>query len=49
LTEKRSFRAFQGWRYFSADDAPRDIDDLDGDAASLPEEMADELKELGLI
>ena len=49
LTERRTFRAFQGWRYFSVDDAPRDIDDLDGDTASLPEDMADELKELGLI
>ena len=49
LTERRSFRAFQGWRYFSAEDAPRDINDLDADTSSLPEDMADELKELGLI
>ena len=49
LTERRSFRAFQGWRYFSVEDAPRDINDLDQDTSSLPEDMADELKELGLI
>ena len=49
LTERRTFRAFQGWRYFSVDDAPKDLRDLDGDTSSLPDEMADELKELGLI
>lgn len=49
LTERRSFRAFQGWRYFSVDDVPRDINDLDADTSALPDDMADELKELGLI
>lgn len=49
LTERRSFRAFQGWRYFAVDDAPRDIRDLDADTSELPDDMADELKELGLI
>lgn len=49
LTERRTFRAFQGWRYFAVEDAPRDIRDLDADTSALPEDMADELKELGLI
>lgn len=49
LTERRAFRAFQGWRYFSVEDAPRDIRDLDADTSALPDDMADELKELGLI
>lgn len=49
LTERRTFRAFQGWRYLAVSDAPRDISDLDEDTSSLPEDMADELKELGLI
>lgn len=49
LTERRTFRAFQGWRYLAVSDSPRDINDLDEDTSSLPEDMADELKELGLI
>lgn len=43
-------RAFQGWRYLSEDDAPKDIgkggkDDL----SALPPEMRQALIELGLI
>ena len=46
----RPFRAFQGWRYYPAGDAPPDIDA--GGAASLaemPEPLRRELAELGLL
>jgi hypothetical protein len=47
-TRLRSHRAFQGWRYFRPEDVPPDAAarDLDVD---IPEEMAAELKELGLL
>ena len=43
-------RAFQGWRYLDADDAPSDIDarQLDNMAA-MPPQMRKDLAELGLI
>ena len=45
----RSYRPFQGWRYLPTLDSPPDLpigfDTLD----SIPENMADELRELGLI
>ena len=45
----RRERIFQGWRYLEVADAP---DDMPADAASgeaLPAEMAQELRELGLL
>lgn len=47
--EPRPYRAFQGWRYLVAKDAPRDIDTKAGDLAKMPEEMRRELAELGLL
>jgi hypothetical protein len=48
-TEIRSFRAFQGWRYLAADDAPADApDSITGDD-DVPAELAAELKGLGLL
>ena len=47
--EPRPYRAFQGWRYLVAKDAPRDIDLKSGDVAKMPEEMRRELAELGLL
>lgn len=45
----RSFRPFQGWRYLSTQDSPHDLP-LGFDAsANIPENMADELRELGLL
>jgi hypothetical protein len=43
-------RAFQGWRYLEADDAPPDLDRrlLDG-LASMPPQMRKDLAELGLL
>ncbi len=42
--EPRPHRAFQGWRYLRAGDAPRD---LSGTAAGLPPALAAELRALG--
>ena len=49
LTEPRPFRAFQGWRYLDPSDAPRDLDDIGAGAEDLPDEMAVELRNLGLL
>ncbi len=47
--EPRPCRPFQGWRYFQAADAPRDLGrDLDGFAA-MPEGLRRELADLGLL
>lgn len=43
-------RAFQGWRYLSADDAPEDLSACESDGIrSLPPRMRQELTELCLI
>lgn len=42
-------RAFQGWRYLSADDAPRDLGASASDAGALPPDMRRALTELGLL
>jgi hypothetical protein len=47
-TDARPHRAFQGWRYFSAADAPRDRSKAKGED-DLPPEMAAELRDLGLL
>jgi hypothetical protein len=47
--ERRPHRAFQGWRYLQTGDAPRDLRDVGAGAEDLPDDMADALKELGLI
>lgn len=47
--EPRPFRPFQGWRYLTVKDAPRDIDAKAGDLAVMPEDMRRELAELGLL
>lgn len=44
----RPFRAFQGWRYYPAKDAPPDLAAGDG-VQEMPEEMRRELAELGLL
>ena len=49
LVEPRPCRAFQGWRYFSAADAPRDLDHVAPGAAKMPEAMRRELRDLGLL
>lgn len=43
-------RAFQGWRYFDAEDAPKDIGRAGAeDDDPIPPEMRAELTEMGLI
>jgi len=49
LVEPRPYRAFQGWRYLSPADAPRDLDHAAPGARDMPEEMRRELRELGLL
>jgi len=49
LVEPRPYRAFQGWRYLPANDAPRDLDKAVKGAAAMPETLRRELRELGLM
>jgi hypothetical protein len=49
LTEPRPYRAFQGWRYFAATDAPKDLDRAAPGAAKMPEGLRRELRGLGLL
>ena len=49
LVAPRPFRAFQGWRYLSPENAPRDLDRAAPGAAAMPEKMRRELRELGLM
>jgi hypothetical protein len=49
LVEPRPFRAFQGWRYLEARDAPRDLDRVAPGAKKMPEHLRRELRELGLL
>ena len=45
----RPMRAFQGWRYLAAKDAPPDLDEAGAGAAAMPEELRRALGELGLL
>ncbi len=47
--EPRPCRPFQGWRYLTDADKPRDIAAASGDLAAMPEEMRRHLAELGLL
>ena len=49
LVQPRPFRAFQGWRYLGAKDAPTDLDRAAPGARNMPEQMRRELRELGLL
>ena len=49
LVEPRPYRAFQGWRYLAADDAPRDLDRAAPGARDMPENLRRELRNLGLL
>lgn len=48
-TELKEFRAFQGWRYFKENEAPPDLNTEQNAPDSLPAEMAEELKSMGLL
>lgn len=45
----RPMRAFQGWRYLVANDAPPDLSKSGKGLAAMPEPMRRELRELGLL
>ena len=47
--EPRLVRAFQGWRYLAAKDAPADLKRGTKSVARLPEELRRELRSLGLL
>jgi hypothetical protein len=47
--EPRPYRAFQGWRYLAAHDAPRDLDRAAPGARDMPEDLRRELRSLGLL
>ena len=49
LVEPRPWRAFQGWRYLAANDAPGDLDRIAPGAKRMPEALRRELRELGLL
>jgi hypothetical protein len=49
LVEPRQHRAFQGWRYLAPRDAPRDLSKTARGAATMPETLRRELRELGLM
>jgi hypothetical protein len=49
LVTPRPYRAFQGWRYLAAKDAPPDLDRAAPGARNMPETMRRELRELGLL
>lgn len=49
LVEPRPYRAFQGWRYLAAKDAPRDLDRAAPGASDMPEAMRRQLRDLGLL
>ena len=49
LVQPRPYRAFQGWRYLAAKDAPPDLDRAAPGARHMPEQMRRELRELGLL
>ena len=48
-TEFKPMRAMQGWRYLNGDAAPKDLMQSSEDSGDLPEEMAQELRDLGLL
>jgi hypothetical protein len=48
-TVPRPHRAFQGWRYYEAEDAPPDLRDLPAGTRDMPPDMVAALHELGLL
>jgi hypothetical protein len=49
LVTPRPMRAFQGWRYLAAEDAPKDLAKSGTGIATMPEALRRELHELGLL
>ncbi|WP_163880156.1 DUF1489 family protein [Rhizobium laguerreae] len=42
-------RPFQGWRYYTEDDVPRDLTSLGAGIAEMPADLRRELTDLGLL
>ena len=49
LTQFQPRRPFQGWRYLEAKDAPKDLPKGAQSSGAIPEEMRQDLQELGLL
>ena len=48
-TEFKPMRAMQGWRYLNEDAAPKDLMQRSENGGDLPADMAQELRDLGLL
>lgn len=48
-TANQPKRPFQGWRYYKAEDTPRDLSVGEQSVADMPEEMKRDLANLGLL
>jgi len=48
-TDWQPRRAFQGWRYLAAEEAPADVKPDDDAIAAMPPKLRQELAELGLL
>jgi hypothetical protein len=49
MVHPRGYRAFQGWRYLPAKDAPPDLDRSAPGLILMPDTLRRELRELGLL
>ncbi len=49
LTSRTPRRAFQGWRYLEAGDAPRDLGLIGDVGDDLPDDLQDELIRIGVL
>ena len=49
LTSRAPRRAFQGWRYLEAGDAPPDLGHVDDADQELPDDLKDELLRIGVV
>ena len=48
-TKPQPKRSIQGWRYLKEENAPEDLGAFDPNADELPNEMLEELKDLGVL
>ncbi|MCW9033185.1 MAG: DUF1489 domain-containing protein [Rhodospirillales bacterium] len=48
-TELVPQKPFQGWRYFNMEDVPNDLKSGSKESGEIPDEMAAELREMGLL
>ena len=48
-TQFQPRRPFQGWRYLTTEDAPKDLSDMGSGLSEMPADLKRELAELGLL